>query len=117
MGGEVAGEPGRLIGNRTRVAREVALRVEDDDVPRADVVAVPPTARVGRGRAERRELVAEVAHVPGRVGIDAVVVVAERRPGSRLRPTPTRVVAIGELGGGSILIRVVAERDNSRARE
>ncbi len=100
VGGQVVAEPA-LLGAPGGAADDLAVGVEHDDVPVAQVVAVPPERRFpGRG--------AELAEVPGGLG-HAVFVVPECRVGTGLLATPGRVIAPGELRGRSRLIGVVAE--------
>src|SRR5207247_11406128 len=90
----------------------VGLGVEDDDVPRPQVVAVVAEAvRAGRaGRRRRRRAAAraaavEVGEVVGRLGTSLVLVVARRGAGAALDAglSPGRVVAV--LVGGGVATR------------
>src|SRR5439155_24695255 len=116
---EIGGQPPPLRTARVAPTGVGAVRVERDEVPRADVVAVEALAgRAGGG--------AEVAEVTGRSGVGRiaaraarreVLVVARRRPGDRLGAAPrlvvggvvgraapavVLVVAQGQYGGGSL---------------
>src|SRR5207302_10680274 len=67
MGGEVAPEPLVLRrGGGAAAGNELAVRVEDDDVPSADLVAVVALRRVSRRGAKIRV-------VPGRAGSVVIV--------------------------------------------
>src|SRR4051812_5405879 len=94
---EVGVEPRRLPRRATR-RRVYARAVEDDHVPRTEVVAVVRAVRVGCGRTELCELRAEIVEVARGVG-RLVLVVADRRPRPGLEGAPGRVVAIREVGG------------------
>ncbi len=77
-----------------------AVGIEDDDVPRPEVVRVPARAvRRGGGR--------EVAEVAGEI-LRLPVVVAGGRSRPILEHAPGRVVAVPELVGGAVLVGVVA---------
>ena len=71
----------------------VAVAVQHDDVPGAEVVAVPALARGGRGRAE-------VVEIAGSAG-GAVLVVAHGRLDARLVAAPARVEAAARTRPGS----------------
>src|SRR5207244_9774127 len=98
--GEVGLEP--LLLGRAGAVRDV--RVQGDDVPIAQVVAVIAL----RGVAGRRAEVAEIAGGAGRV----VIVVARCRPGARFVPTPGRAVAVRVVGARAIGVGVVAQGEN-----
>ena len=97
-----------LLGARAAAADLVAVAVQHDDVPGAEVVAVPALARGGRGRAE-------VVEVAGSAG-GAVLVVAHGRLDARLVAAPARVEAAGELVRVAVVLLGVA-RDGDRAGE
>ena len=97
---EIGLEP-HLLG-RAHVHRDV--RVQGDDVPVTDVVAVVAFARCAGGRAE-------VVEVPGGAGGE-VVVVAGDRLGARLEPAPGRIVAVLVVAARAVRIGVVARREH-----
>ena len=99
---EVGGEPALLRRACFAPSGRPAVRVQDDDVPGAELVRVvaaigQPEVRL-RGAGSRR----------------AVLVVPERR--SRPRPEPPPRVAVPELRRGAALVDGVAE-DRDRARD
>src|SRR5438132_6300056 len=97
VGGEVGAEQLLL----RRGDPHVYARVEHDDVPAAELVAVVPGAWIPGGGAE----VLPVGRSPGAV----VLVRADGRPGARLKPPPRRPVTIGEVRGDAVRpVHVVA---------
>jgi hypothetical protein len=88
--------------SRTLIAAadRVAVAVENDDMPGAEVIAIVPLVGVSGGRAE----VLVVAG--GSRGV--VVVVAGGRASAGLVTAPGRRVALGELAGCAVLIGVIA---------
>src|SRR5205823_12539317 len=97
---EISPEP--LLLRRPGAHVEVA--VQRDDVPGAEVEAVIALARLARRRTE----VAEIARSSGGV----VVVVAGNRPGAGLVPAPSRIVAVGVFGAGTVRVRIIARREH-----
>src|SRR5438105_3426039 len=91
-------------GPQRQLQHERAVAVEDNDVPGAEVVAVPTLPDLAGGGPE----VVEVAGGVGR----AVLVVAGRRPDPVLVAAPGRVVAGGEVRRRAVLVDVVAGREH-----
>src|SRR5664280_1481617 len=79
----------------------VAVRVEDDDVPTAQPVAVVAAGRSG--------LAAEVGEVWSGICAE-VLVVTDRRAGPRLESAPERVVTIREVAPRSVWVGGVSDR-------
>src|SRR6266568_5018671 len=77
--------------------------VERNDVPVTEIVAVVPLRGIPRRRAE----ITEVTGGPRR----HVIVVSGDRVDPRLMPAPRGSEAVREVGGGSIGVHVVADRD------
>ena len=101
--GEILLEPVDLRRVRQAAAdEEIALRVEGDDVPRAEVVAVIALRRIA-GRA------VPVAEVPGGAR-RAVFVAADCRLCPRLMAAPCGVVALIKLRRGAVLVSKVSGR-------
>ena len=102
---EVRGEPATLCRVCLATAVQGAFGVEDDDVPRAELVRIPGGAAGALGGRP------EIAEVPGKIRRAPVVVA-----GGRARPvamtTPRLVVAGRELLGRSRVVRVVARRED-----
>src|SRR6185503_4221340 len=86
-GRQVVGEPFALRRRRSAAANLVAVRIEDDDVPRPEIHRVP-------GHALRRCRRYEVVPVAPRVGGVPVVVPGGRQEGPIADATPCRLVAI-----------------------
>ena len=103
--GEVGPQP-LLLHRPGGAAHDRAVRVERDEVPRADVEAVVPLRRIAREGAE----VLVVAR-----GVGGVVLVVAGN-GLRARPdaTPRRVVRGRVLRVRAVLVLVVAERQHGR---
>src|SRR3990170_1442040 len=99
MGGKIVPQPPLLGRALVAAADLIAVRVEGDDVPVADVEAVVALAAFARQGAEVRE-------VAPRAG-DVVVVVAERRAGDRLHPPPRSRVRPLERAQLPVLVLVV----------
>src|ERR671913_2422893 len=101
MVGQVLLEPSYHRRSRFAASPHVrAHRVQRDDVPGAPVVgvvALPPIA-------SRSTKVVEVARRPG----GAILVVTDRRLGTRLVVSPSRVIAVVELPEGALLVSVVS---------
>ncbi len=102
---EVGPEPRHLGRAGAATADRRAVRIQDYDVPGADVVAVPALRRVPGARPE----VPEIPSCPRRV----VVVVACGRPGAVAVAAPGRPVTVTELHAGAVRIGVVAQREDS----
>jgi hypothetical protein len=104
VGREIRHKPLLLRRTLSASSHLRAVAVQRDDVPAALIVAVVALGRVPGGGTE----IVEVAGSPRRV----VLVVARRRLGAGLVPTPGGVVAVGELGGRAIIVGVVAEGED-----
>ena len=99
---EVRLEPRDLGRRRAASADERAVRIEHDDVPRPEVVAVPAfPARPGGA--------AEVVEVRRRGRGRLVFVVPDRGPGARPVATPGRRVTVAEVGCRTVRIGDVTE--------
>jgi hypothetical protein len=81
---QVGAHPGRLSSRIARGRPVEARAVDRDHVPWTEVIAVVATIGIGRARAERTQLVVEVAEVAcrGAAIVVAVVVAAECGSGS-----------------------------------
>jgi hypothetical protein len=107
VGGQIRPEPAFLLG--TLAAGHLrAVAVEDDDVPLAEVVAVPTLSSRPRPSPE----VVEVTGGAGR----PVLVVADRRVGPSLEPTPCRAIAVGELCRAAVVVDVISQRRHGPQR-
>src|SRR3954464_15776326 len=93
MGDEVGSEPLVLRGARAASSqlRVRAVRVERDQVPAPDVVAVVALAPVPGG-ARRAADTVEVVEVAARA-TDGVLVIPDRRTGQCLDPPPARAIS------------------------
>src|SRR5438552_9718955 len=100
--GEIGAQPRFLGRSRATAADEDAVAVQRDDVPAAEVVAVPTL----RGIPGNRAPVAEVAAW----ALIAVVMVPWGWTCSGLELAPARLVARGELSRGAVFVGEVAER-------
>src|SRR6266516_1105540 len=108
--GEVGAQPLLLWGADPTATHLRAVRVQRDEVPRADVVAVVTL----RGIARNGSKVLVVA----RGARGAVVVVPRHRPGQGFDPTPRGVVGADELRECPVLVLIVAEsQDGCKVRE
>ena len=106
---QVGRQPAALFGIGVAAANLRAIAVEDDDVPLAEVVRVPRVAvLVDRVRAEVVAIALGVRGVP--------VVVARRRSGPVLEPTPARPIALREVVDRAVVVGVVASGED-RARD
>ena len=104
MRGEVRAQPALL--DRPGAARDSrAVRVERDQVPAPDVVAVVAAAPRAR-RPVRRARSVEVVEVPA----PGALVVAEDRTADRLDPSPRRLVDGARFAGRRAVVLDVAER-------
>ena len=104
--GEVVAQPLELRRVRPAAARDaVAGRVEDDDVPRPDVLRVPR-------RAVADGAVAEVVRVAGGVTGLVLVVAGHGELDPVLEAAPRRPEAVAELLGAAVVVGVVAEREH-----
>ena len=112
---EVLTEPSLLRGAGVatadgRLTRPIAaFRVEGDQMPLGDVVAVPALAE----RAGRDAEVVEVGRRIVDVARSSVFVVARNRMGDRAQPSPAQCVRLGERVRAAAFVLVVAERQDS----
>ena len=97
---EVGRQPATLGGLRAAAADEGAVRIEDDHVPRAEVVGVPTLAVRGGP-------LSEIVEVPGEI-LGLPVMVPGGGPGPVQVAAPGRRVAVAEVGGAAIRVGVVA---------
>ena len=104
VGGEVVGQPAELRRARAAAADVGAVGVEDDDVPGAEVVAVPALGAVARRRSE-------VVEVAGGAG-GLILVVARRRAQERLQPSPGRAERSLVGGERAVEILVVPQQEH-----
>src|SRR5215218_4074202 len=105
-GRQVVPEPAHL--RRIGVAPAfdtVARRVEDDDVPRPDILGVPRAAVTHRPITEVRPV---ALGAPGLV----LVIARDRELDPVLEPPPRRAEAVAVLALGPVLVRVVPEREH-----
>src|SRR5579863_8029523 len=85
---EVVAQPSLLSGTFVAATDLIAIAVERDDVPRAEIETIVPRGRVACARTE----VAEVSRRTRRV----VFMVARRWIGDRLQLAPRQVVTVRE---------------------
>src|SRR5215213_10742619 len=102
VGSQVLLEPSDHRGGSPTPAHVLAHGVERDEVPPSQVVGV-----VALGWVARR--CAEVVVITGGTG-RLVLVVTHGGLSARLEAPPRRFVAVGELGGRTVLVDVVSER-------
>ena len=116
VGGQVRRQPLPLGRSRAATPGVAAVRVQRDQVPRPDVVAV--VALAGRDGARKS---AEVVVVAGRAlvrrravgpAVREVVVVTRRRSRDRLEAAPAQVVGVLVGPEAAALVLVVPERQN-----
>src|SRR5262245_19419947 len=102
--GEVPPEPGLLRRAGVTAADFAAVAVERDDVPGADVVAVPaPSWPSGAGAPVR-----EVA----RGASSVVLVIPGGRPGQGPQGPPAGLVTLREVVEAAVLVGKIAERSD-----
>jgi hypothetical protein len=104
MRGEVGAQP-LLLGAARRAADVAAVRVESDQVPRAEVEGVVALARVAGGRSEVGVVAARARRL--------VFVIPGRGRGDGLQLSPREVVGVLELAQGAALVLLVSEREHA----
>src|SRR5207253_10624159 len=109
MRGEVTLQPCQLrleIEHSAERLRFLEARIQDDDVPATEVVAVPSGGLVVRGHAEVMEVSGPVRVAFG------VLVVARDGIRALLESAPRRSVALAVIRERAVGISVVAEREH-----
>ncbi len=104
MRGQIFAQPFALNGIRVASARRHTFAVQDDDVPRAELVAVITFARIPGALAEILEIIS------GAGGMEFVI--SGRRAGAIFHAAPGFIVAL-EIGGGAVGVSEIADGHHS----